>query len=155
VASPPAPASDGEPEIETIDPAWFAQMVAQASDDDLRKGLDTNRKLILGEVFRRMAHHLHADRASGVDAVVEWRIEEGATAEADRWQVAIRYGSCEVVQGGALEPSVTFTIAPVDFIRLVTGNTSGPKLFMFGRLKVDGDLMLAARMPSLFAMPGG
>ena len=49
---------------------------------------------------------------------------------------------------------MSYAIGGVDFVRLVTGNASGPRLFVFGKLKVRGDLFLAARMPSLFALPG-
>ena len=40
------------------------------------------------------------------------------------------------------------------FIRLISGHKSGPELFMLGKLKVRGNLMLAARMPSWFRIPG-
>ena len=50
--------------------------------------------------------------------------------------------------------NVTYTIAPVDFIRLITGNASGPELFMTGRITIDGDLMLAAMVQSWFRQPG-
>lgn len=136
-----------------VDPAEFAGMVRDATDDQLREGFATNRKLILDEVFRRMGHHLRVQAAADVEAVVEWRILGGAGGNPDRWQVVIRDGACAVVPEGEEEPRVAFTLDPVDFVRLVTGNASGPRLFMFGRLKVEGDLMLAARMPSLFSIP--
>lgn len=136
-----------------VDPGEFARMVGDASDGQLRHGFATNRELILGEIFRRMVAHLRSDRAQGVDAVVEWRILAGPEGRAERWQVAIRDGLCTVTRDGEQPPRVTFTLAPVDFVRLVTANASGPKLFLLGRLKVEGDLVLAARMPSLFSIP--
>jgi predicted lipid carrier protein YhbT len=139
--------------VPLIDPADFARMVRDASDEQLRDGLAVNRELILGEIFRRMAEHLRADRAEGLDAVVEWRILDSPGDEGHRWQVAIRDGWCNVAAGGEREPRVIFSLGPVDFIRLVTGHASGPKLFLVGRLKVEGDLVLAARMPVLFAIP--
>jgi predicted lipid carrier protein YhbT len=48
---------------------------------------------------------------------------------------------------------VSFTVGAVDFIRLVTGNVTGPRLFVFGRLKIEGDLLLSARVPGLFSVP--
>ena len=41
-----------------------------------------------------------------------------------------------------------------DFLKLVTNNASGPMLFLRGRLKIDGDLMLASRLTGLFRIPG-
>ena len=48
---------------------------------------------------------------------------------------------------------VTLKIAPVPFIKLVTGRESGPTLFMTGKLKIEGDLMFASQMTSLFRIP--
>ena len=48
---------------------------------------------------------------------------------------------------------MVFRLGPVDFVRLVTGGTNGPKLFLLGRLKIEGDLLLAARVPGFFVIP--
>jgi putative sterol carrier protein len=45
------------------------------------------------------------------------------------------------------------TLAPVEFLKLVTGNASAPLLFMSGKLKVAGDLGFAAGLTSLFNIP--
>jgi putative sterol carrier protein len=49
---------------------------------------------------------------------------------------------------------VTLRLDGVDFMRLVTGNASGPMLFMRRRLKIEGDLMFAVQIQSMFAIPG-
>lgn len=141
------------PEIPAIDPAQFAGLVQGATDDQLREGFATNRELILGEIFRRMPERFNSERAGGVDAVVEWRIRDRPDGGYDSWHLIIRGGGCQVIEGPAEAPTVTYEINPVDFIRLITGNASGPKLFLFGKLKIRGDLVLGARMPTLFSIP--
>ena len=42
---------------------------------------------------------------------------------------------------------------PVPFLKLVTGQESGPTMFMTGKLKIEGDLMFASRMTSFFRIP--
>jgi putative sterol carrier protein len=42
------------------------------------------------------------------------------------------------------------TLGLVPFVRLLTGQSDGMKLFMTGKLKVDGDLLFAARVPGFF-----
>ena len=64
-------------------------------------------------------------------------------------------GDCTVVPDGDHAPRVTFTMKPVDFLKLVTGNAAGPMMFMTGKLKIDGDLMFAASVQSLFRIPTG
>jgi putative sterol carrier protein len=49
---------------------------------------------------------------------------------------------------------VTLKLDGVNFLRLVTGNAIGPMLFMSGKLKIEGDLMFAAQIQSMFVLPG-
>ena len=35
----------------------------------------------------------------------------------------------------------------------MTSNTNGPMLFLRGKLKLDGDVMLASRLTSFFRIP--
>ena len=142
--------SDDVPEI---DADQYAALVADASDEDLERGLAENRELLLGEIFRRMPEQFRPDRAGDLDAVIEWRVRGRPDGGDDRWQLTIRNGACAVVPGGDEEPTVAFTIGPVDFVKLITGNASGPMLFTFGKLKIRGDLLLAARVQSFFEVP--
>ena len=132
----------------------YASLVAGATDEQLAEGLAHNREVLLDQVFQRMPERFRADKAGDLKAVIEWRIkapEEGQ--EPDRWQVEIENGTCRTVREGTAEPTVTFTLGAVDFVKLVTGNASGPMLFTFGRLKIGGDLMLAARVQGFFEVP--
>jgi putative sterol carrier protein len=145
---------EGGESIPVIDPEQYAALVRDATDDQLAEGMRLNRELILSEVFHRMGDHFDAGRAGKVDAVIEWRITEAAGGDHDRWQMVIENGTCTVCRDGERRPNVTYTVGPVDFIRLISGNKSGPELFMLGKLKVRGNLMLAARMPGWFRIPG-
>lgn len=142
-----------EDEIPSIDPALFVSLVRSASDKDLESGFAANREQILREVFAQMPEHFDPNRAEGVDAVIEWRILDRDDGGHDAFHLIISGGQCRLEHGSAERPSVTCEIAPVDFIRLVTGAASGPKLFLFGRLKVRGNVMLASRMQTFFEIP--
>jgi len=145
---------EGGEAIPVIDPAHYAALVRDASDEQLAEGMRTNRELILGEIFRRMGEHFDGEKAGRTAAVIEWRILEPEEGDYDRWQMVIENRACVVERDGGRKPSVTYTVGPVDFIRLISGNSSGPELFMLGKLKVRGNLMLAARMPAWFHIPG-
>jgi putative sterol carrier protein len=142
-----------QPNIAAIEPALFATLVRDATDEQLREGLDANRELILGEIFRRMPERFDAERAAGVEAVVEWRILERPEGGYDAWNLLLNDGQCAVAEGRADAPTVVLEIKPIDFIRLITGNANGPKLFLFGRLKITGNLVLATRLPTFFRIP--
>jgi putative sterol carrier protein len=133
-------------------PAEFAALVREATDEQIAQGLEVNRELILAGIFSSMPAQVNADRVPAGQFVSEWRITRDEE-EPDRWQVVITEGECQVVRDGQFAPDVTFTVGAVDFVKLVTGNASGPRLFFFGRVKVEGDLLHAARYTSYFRMP--
>ena len=111
-------------------PAEFAALVRRADDEQLAEGVAANRDLILAEVFRRMPERLDHERAGDLHAVVEWRILERPGGGYDRFQLAIQDGSCKVSAPPFTDsPRVALTIHPVDFLKLVSGNASGPELF--------------------------
>src|SRR2546423_13250102 len=57
-----------------MDPAQFAAMVRDASDEQLAAGLRANRELILDGIFDAMPQAFDAAAAGGLAAVAEWRI---------------------------------------------------------------------------------
>jgi putative sterol carrier protein len=134
----------------------MAALVAGATDEQLMEGMADieNRKRVLDEIFRRMAEHVNADAAKNVDAVVHFRITEHPEGGEDVYEVVIESGKLEVTNEPGREPRVAFVIGPVEFLRLVTGNAAGPMLFMSGKLKIEGDMMFAAQLTSLFTIPG-
>ncbi len=136
-----------------LSPEAFARIVRDASDEQLEAGLRANRELILAQVFAQMPENLDASAAADVDAVIEWRIGGREDDGHDAWQVTIRGGRGTAERGTPAPPDVVFEIGAVDFLRLVAGAEEGPLMFMYGRLRVDGDLVLAVRLPQLFRLP--
>jgi putative sterol carrier protein len=139
-------------DVSMIPPDQFAALIAQASDDQIAEGMQVNRALLLEEIFGRWPDQFDPARASGVNAVIEWQITNPEGGE-DRWQIEIRDGACSAVRDGGADPDVTFRVGPVDFVKLIAGAESGPKLFVFGKLKISGNLMLAARVQGFFRQP--
>jgi putative sterol carrier protein len=127
--------------------------VGQASDEQLAEGMRVNRDAILEQIFASMPERIDAVKTAEVTLVAEWRIRDRDDGGADRWQVHIDNGRCRVERDGTAEPDVVYEIGAVDFLKLVTGNEHGPKLFLFGRLRIHGNLLVAARMPSFFKVP--
>jgi putative sterol carrier protein len=144
------------PDAAAVDPAEFARRVAEASDDQLAEGMQSIfREEILAEIFGRMERHFRAHRADGVDAVVRFKITGRPDGDADRWEATIRAGECHVSRELVDKPRVTIQLGAVDFLKLVTGNASGPDLFIRRKIKVKGDLMFAASMAGMFQIPTG
>ena len=139
-------------DVSMVPPDQFAALIAEASDDQIAEGMRVNRALLLEEIFSRWPSQFEPARARDVNAVIEWEITNPEGGE-DRWQIAIKDGACSVARDGAAEPDVTFRVGPVEFVKLIAGAESGPKLFVFGKLKIRGNLMLAARVQGFFRVP--
>ena len=142
--------------ITGADAAQLAQMVGQIPDEQLNEAMESaeGRKLILDEIFNRMADHVEPRQVEGVDAVIHFRITGAPDGGQDVYEAAIKDGAVTVNNPPTSEsPRVAITVAPVPFLKLVTGQQSGPVMFMTGKLKLDGDVMFAARITSFFRIP--
>jgi putative sterol carrier protein len=147
-------AANGDIDFSSLDPEEAAGLISTVGDNELREALSgPQRQAIISEVFRRMEAHFKPQVARGVDAVVHWKIRGRPDGGADHFEVVVRDGSCTTTDQPAQDPRVTLALDGVHFMRLVTGNASGPMLFMTRKLKIDGDLMFATRIQSMFNIP--
>jgi putative sterol carrier protein len=142
-------------EIGGVDPAEMSRLVHEVPDDDLAALMRSDqRPVVLGEIFGRMAEHFRPEQARGIDAVVHFKVLDRPDGGYDHYEIVLRDGVCTLSERPLSEPAVTIRVKPVDFLKLVTNNASGPVLFLRGRLKLDGDVMLASRLTGLFSIPG-
>jgi putative sterol carrier protein len=141
--------------MDGADASQLAAMVGQVPDEQLAEGMANpeGRKMILGEIFRRMSEHAEPAKIERVDAVVHFEITDAPEGGSDVYEAVIRDGKVEVSEEPKEQPKVKITTAPVPFLKLVTGQQSGPVLFMTGKLQLEGDVMFASRMTSFFRIP--
>jgi putative sterol carrier protein len=138
----------------SVDPKQFAQLVKSTPDAQLAQIMQTDlRSKILGEVFDRMPSLFRADRAGNTNAVIHWNITGRPDGGTDTYEVVISDGKCTVSEAAALEPKLSLTLGPVDFLKVVSSNANPVMMFMTGKLKAKGDLGLAANIANLFDLP--
>ena len=89
------------------------------------------------------------DKAAGVDATIQWLITDGG--EEKPYAITIKDGAFSWEQGQVENPTVTLSTDSESFVALMTGKAQGPTLYMSGKLRIQGDLMLAQRMTQFFA----
>ena len=140
--------------MQGVDEAQLVQIVAGATDQQLEELMASEaRQDILDDIFRRMADHVDGDRARDVNAVLHWKIYDSPEGGYDHYEVVLEGGTCVVSETPSREPTITLKLKPADFLKLVSGSASGPTMFMTGKLKLEGDVMLASRLTSMFRIP--
>ena len=137
--------------VEGFDTAAMAQMVRSVPDEQLEQGLRANGEQIIGEVFRRFPDRL-SEEGRRAEAVIKWKIRE-KDGEDQRWFVVLENGECKTGRDLDRKPDVTLSLRQLDFLKLVTGNANPTQMFLTRRLRIRGDLMLAARMQRFFKVP--
>jgi putative sterol carrier protein len=144
-------------DLEQVGAEDFAKLVAEASDDQLGELVNSPaRKQVLDEIFSRMAEHVDPANARGTDAVVHFKIldrPESLGGGYDHYEVVFADGTCVASDQVEREPNVTIRVGPVQFLKLASGQASGPALFLTGKLRLEGDVMLASRLTGFFRIP--
>ncbi|RAG84785.1 acyl-CoA synthase [Streptacidiphilus pinicola] len=137
----------------SVTPQEFARIVKGLSGKEMKEIVQDGalRLRILREVFARMESQFRPENAGQTSAVIRWKVgQDGETV----FETAIDKGSCTVTEGRSEEtPKVTLVLGDTEFLNLVSGNANPITLFFSRKLKVVGDLTLAARLTHYFAIP--
>jgi putative sterol carrier protein len=97
--------------------------------------------------FSTLAGKLDPDAAEGLDAVYQFDLNG---SDGGQYQVQIRDGACQVLEGTHPDPHVTLAMSGEDCVRVLNGQLSGTSVAMSGRVRISGDMGLALQLPSLF-----
>lgn len=131
----------------------FARTVARWPPERRARAMRGWRgRILIDQIFRGMERQFDPERAGDAKAVVHWEIaREGEGA--DRRQLVIADGRCRAGRRLDREPTMTIKLDAVQLLELAAGVAAGPELFLTGRLRIEGDLMLAARLATFFRIP--
>ena len=62
----------------------------------------------------------------------------------------VKDGTCALAKGEAADPNVTLIMDKETLVGVMTGETDGMQAFMGGKLRAEGDMMLALKLGELF-----
>ena len=133
-----------------------ARLIRNSSEDRLERLMSSPaRRVILETIFWQMPKRLDRRRAAGAKASIRWRITGGPGDRVDTYQLQLEDGRCQVIRGeNAPEPRVTLTVDGAEFLRIATGSSDATRAHFSGRVGVAGDIMAAAKLASMFIIPG-
>ncbi len=98
----------------------------------------------VADIVKNMQSKFNAGAAAGLDLVFQFNIEDG-----DNHYLVVKDGTCDVQQGDAPNPNVTLIMSTETLVGIMTGETDGMQAFMGGKLRAEGDMMLAMKLGEL------
>lgn len=144
-------------DLAQFEPEQFAELIAVATDEQISEVIHGPlRPRVLDEIFNRMADHVEPGQVANLDAVVHFKILDRPDEHGggyDHYEVIFAEGTCRASDSPGRDPKVTIKLNGVHFLKLAANKASGPVLFMTGKLKLEGDVILASRLTSFFRIP--
>ncbi|MCC6699377.1 MAG: SCP2 sterol-binding domain-containing protein [Candidatus Hydrogenedentes bacterium] len=99
--------------------------------------------------FSELQSKVDPAKIAGMNATYQFAISGDGGGD---WHVKIADGAAQVVAGVAESPSITLTASAEDWLKIVSGQLSGQTAFLTGKLKIKGDMSLAMKLQSVFAL---
>jgi alkanesulfonate monooxygenase SsuD/methylene tetrahydromethanopterin reductase-like flavin-dependent oxidoreductase (luciferase family)/putative sterol carrier protein len=128
----------------------FRVFVRRSDDRRLERiaGSNTGLKVLFGA----MAQAYEPDKAAGFSGDLQYNLRR-SNGELVSWTVTLGPEGATVRPGAASAPALTLKLGVVDFVRLAGGDLDPGKALLTGRLDMEGDLAIAARLGEMFGQP--
>jgi putative sterol carrier protein len=140
-------------QLADMGPEEFVGVLKSASDKDIKEAMaGPTRLVVIDSIFEHMPKMFRADRAGEMRANTHWSITADG-GPSDDWTVLIADGQASSTRGHEGDPSVSLTMGPLEFIKLVTKTGNPVMMVMMGKVKIKGDMGLAANVGNLFDVP--
>ena len=134
----------------------FGRLVGDASPERLKQLMHSPaRKPLLDAIFWQMPKQLDERQAQGVTTSIRWSLTGRTDGGTDTYQLELDDGQARVIRGDeGPDPRLTVTLDAVDFLRLISGNLDPMQAYFKGQIALAGDIMVAAKLATLFRIPG-
>ncbi|WP_263263353.1 SCP2 sterol-binding domain-containing protein [Pseudomonas sp. RIT-PI-S] len=97
------------------------------------------------DAIETMKSKFNPAAAAGLDLVFGFRIDE-----AEHYSLVVKDSTCDIQEGENPDAQVTLVMDSETLKGIVDGSTDGMQAFMGGKLRAEGDMMLAMKLSELF-----
>jgi SCP-2 sterol transfer family len=104
-------------------------------------------------IFAGMSRQFVPSAAEGFDGSICYELRRHGGAVIEGWGLRITASAAKPSFGFPTDPAVTLKLTVGDFVRFSVGVVSPVTLLREERLKLDGDLMVAAKLGPMFGRP--
>jgi putative sterol carrier protein len=101
----------------------------------------------IADYVQAMPKGFRPDKAGGLRVTYQFQLTGATTGT---WTVAVADRTCTVTSGQTAPPSVAITMSESDFVKLAQGQLNTTDAYRQGKVKINGDLALAAKITDLF-----
>ena len=99
----------------------------------------------VAKAVEAMKAKFNPEAAAGLDLVFGFRIDE-----TQNFSLIVKDKTCELKEGENPDAQVTLVMDAETMKGIVSGETDGMQAFMGGKLRAEGDMMLAMKLSELF-----
>ena len=104
-------------------------------------------------IFAGMSRQFVPSAAEGFEGSICYELRRHNGAVIEGWALRITAAAAKASFGFPTDPAVTLKLTVGDFVRFSLGAVSPVTLLTEERLKLDGDLMVAAKLAPMFGRP--
>jgi alkanesulfonate monooxygenase SsuD/methylene tetrahydromethanopterin reductase-like flavin-dependent oxidoreductase (luciferase family) len=141
---------DGLPSLrelaERAGPAVLAALVRGRSDEQIERLFARGPGLFV--IFKGMERAFEPERARGFEGEILYELSANGVSRS--FTVRIADGRAEAEERRAADPAVTMRASVADFVRVAAQEAFPPRLLLEGRLEIEGDYAVAARLGEMF-----
>jgi len=101
----------------------------------------------VASTLSNLQENFNADAAAGMEEVFQFDI-----SDAGEYYIEIKDGTCNIAEGEHDDPSVTLKMNKDTLKGVLSGEVNGMTAFMTGKVKAEGNMMLATKLNSLFSI---
>ena len=130
--------------------ALLEQTVKDRSDDEILQLLKDSGGVeqTLDMTFEGMKEALKPEAAQ--DCIIGYSLTEGGNTY--NYAVIIKDKTCTYEKREPSDARVPLGMSVPDYLRLISGNLDGMQAFMQGKLKLQGDMMFAQQIQTMFGV---
>ena len=99
----------------------------------------------VADAVQAMKAKFNPAAADGLDLVFGFRIDD-----TQNFSLVVKNNTCELLEGENPDAQVTLVMDAETMKGIVSGETDGMQAFMGGKLRTEGDMMLAMKLSELF-----
>ncbi|MBY4677260.1 SCP2 sterol-binding domain-containing protein [Marinobacterium arenosum] len=105
-----------------------------------------SKPITVDKIINKLPSRFLPENAEGINAVFQFELDDDSD-----FYIQINDGLCQVEKGLHDDPNLTLITDAETMIGVVSGDIDGMSAFMKGRLRAEGNVILATKLGKLFS----